>query len=132
MSKANKNFFKEKKPWSIAKDDLLRCYIRPYMAKMFHTKKPIVYIDCFAGAGYFGSMEGVESIEITQDKVPTNYGSPLIALKEIKRASCDSNHSRPLYREFFIEKEYYENLAMVIANSQFKDEPYKVLKGDFK
>lgn len=29
----NNDFFKTKKPWSITKDELLGCYLKPYFAK---------------------------------------------------------------------------------------------------
>lgn len=65
MSKKNDDFFVEKKLWSKVKDDLLGCYLKPYVAKILHTYKPLVYVDCFAGKGKF------------DDGSP---GSPLIAL----------------------------------------------------
>ena len=71
MSKRNDDFFKEKKPWSEVKDQLLGCYFKPYVQKILHTHKPLVYVDCFAGKGMFD--DGTE-------------GSPLIALKT--RESC--------------------------------------------
>lgn len=46
MSKKNDDFFVEKKPWSEVKDQLLGCYLKPYVAKILHTRKPLVYVDC--------------------------------------------------------------------------------------
>lgn len=66
MSKNNSNFFKEKNNWSVIKDKLLGCYLSPYFQKVLMTKKPIYYVDCFAGKGKF--EDG-------------NDGSPLIALQ---------------------------------------------------
>lgn len=66
MSKNNSNFFKEKNNWSVIKDKLLGCYLSPYFQKVLMTKKPIYYVDCFAGKGKF--EDG-------------NNGSPLIALQ---------------------------------------------------
>lgn len=71
MSKKNDDFFVEKKQWSKVKDGLLGCYLKPYVSKILHTHKPLVYVDCFAGKGRF------------DDGSP---GSPLIAL-EIFRTS---------------------------------------------
>ncbi len=65
MAKKNDDFFVEKKPWSRVKDELLGCYLKPYVAKILHTRKPLVYVDCFAGKGKFDDG---------------NPGSPLIAL----------------------------------------------------
>ncbi len=65
MAKKNDDFFVEKKPWSKVKDELLGCYLKPYVAKIIHTRKPLAYVDCFAGKGKFDDG---------------NPGSPLIAL----------------------------------------------------
>ena len=66
MSKDNRDFFVQKKIWSVVKDELLRCYLVPYFNKIFFTRKPILYVDCFAGKGKFDDG---------------NDGSPLVALK---------------------------------------------------
>ena len=49
MAKKNDDFFKEKKSWSMVKDELLKCYLKPYFQKILHTHHTIVYVDCFAG-----------------------------------------------------------------------------------
>lgn len=56
MAKKNDDFFVEKKPWSEVKDQLLGCYLKPYVAKILHTRKPLVYVDCFAGKGKFDDV----------------------------------------------------------------------------
>lgn len=66
MSKNNKDFFKKKKVWSEVKDELLGCYLVPYFNKIFRTRKPVLYVDCFAGKGKFDDGKD---------------GSPLVALK---------------------------------------------------
>ena len=66
MSKDNRDFFVQKKIWSVVKDELLRCYLVPYFNKIFFTRKPLLYVDCFAGKGKFDDG---------------NDGSPLVALK---------------------------------------------------
>ena len=68
MAKKNNDFFVEKKAWSVVKDELLGCYFMPYVSKILHTGRPLVYVDCFAGKGKF------------DDGTP---GSPLIALEAI-------------------------------------------------
>lgn len=65
MAKKNDDFFVEKKPWSKVKDELLGCYLAPYVSKILYTYKPVAYVDCFAGKGKFDDG---------------NPGSPLIAL----------------------------------------------------
>lgn len=70
MAKKNDDFFVEKKPWSKVKDELLGCYLKPYVAKILYTRKPLAYVDCFAGKGKFDDG---------------NPGSPLIALDIFKQ-----------------------------------------------
>ncbi len=65
MAKKNDDFFVEKKLWFRVKDELLGCYLKPYVAKILYTRKPLAYVDCFAGKGKFDDG---------------NPGSPLIAL----------------------------------------------------
>ena len=38
MAKKNDDFFVEKKPWSKVKDELLGCYLKPYVAKMILSR----------------------------------------------------------------------------------------------
>ena len=61
----NVEFFAKKRVWSVVKDELLRCYLVPYCAKILSTGNPLLYIDCFAGRGNFDDG---------------NNGSPIIAL----------------------------------------------------
>lgn len=74
MAKDNKDFFKAKNSWSEIKDRLLGWYLRPYFQKLLTSRKPICYVDCFAGQGMF------------EDGKP---GSPVIALQV--RDECMSN-----------------------------------------
>lgn len=91
MSKNTEDFFKKKKEWSKIKDDILACYLKPYFTKIRSTKKPIVYIDGFAGAGKF--EDGT-------------LGSPLIVYNLV------NDMEFPLdIRYYFIEKKYYEELS---------------------
>lgn len=75
MAKKNDDFFVEKKPWSRVKDELLGCYLKPYVAKILHTRKPLVYVDCFAGKGKFDDG---------------NPGSPLIALDIFQKGLAET------------------------------------------
>ena len=102
MSKRNTEFFEEKKDWSRIKDTLLGAYLPVYFQKVIHTKKPIVYIDCFAGAGKFA--RGDED------------GSPLIALKERRTAIAKSTYSNPKIDMYFIEPVYADVLQKNIAD----------------
>ena len=101
MSKCNDDFFDAKKDWSRVKDALLGSYLPVYFAKVIHTKKPIVYIDCFAGAGKFA--RGDED------------GSPLIALKERRTAIAKSTYSNPKIDMYFIEPVYADVLQKLVS-----------------
>lgn len=131
MGKSTDTFFDKKKAWSIAKDELLRCYLRPYMQKLFQTGKMIVYIDCFAGAGKFGEQP-LELIDIKMDDIPLSYGSPLIALKEIQRSYESSRAQNPRYVMYCIEKKYYKPLKENIERSQFSRMNYQVIEGSYQ
>jgi|GEM_PF-232984 three-Cys-motif partner protein len=131
MGDTTKTFFDAKKDWSIAKDDLLRCYLRPYMNKLFHSGRMNVFIDCFAGAGKFGNQE-VDHVNITDDQVPVSYGSPLIALKEIQRSLYNTKSLNPKYTAYFIEKEYCDKLHTTLQNSQFSGANYRIMDGNYQ
>ena len=96
MSKKNDNFFKEKKPWSKVKDQLFACYFKPYVQKILHTYRPLVYVDCFAGKGKF--EDG-------------NPGSPLIALDIIKECMVATTVDTPDISTTFIDANYAEDLT---------------------
>ena len=96
MTKRNDDFFREKKAWSKVKDKLLECYLTPYIAKILTTKKPLVYVDCFAGKGKFDDG---------------NAGSPIIALKIIQNALQTSSSAFKRVEANFIELNHHEQLA---------------------
>ena len=102
MSQKNEDFFKEQKPWSKTKNDLLKNYLKPYFSKILHTKKKICYIDCFAGKGVF--EDG-------------SYGSPILALEtiydSIKQAKLDSI---PNVECYFIELNHADDLNKNLDN----------------
>lgn len=107
MSKNNNDFFKTKKEWSIVKDDLLACYLKPYISKILTTHKPIVYIDCFAGKGKFDSGD---------------LGSPLIALDTIKDClSITKLRQYPRISAKFIEPHYTDDLRNNIKDFTFAE-----------
>lgn len=113
MAKRNDDFFVEKKPWSKVKDQLLGCYLKPYVAKILHTHMPLVYIDCFAGRGKFDDGEP---------------GSPLIALDIMQRGLKSSTSSGHLQiAPIFIDINYAEDLR-----SNLKDYPNaKIVSGAY-
>ena len=70
------DFFKDKRPWSKIKDEVLGKYLRPYLAKVNKLGKKIVLIDTFAGPGVFedGSMGSpLLMVQMAQKMVPNNY-----------------------------------------------------------
>lgn len=69
--KADLSFFEEKKFWSERKDEILRCYLPPYLAKIATQNSPILIVDAFAGPGLF--EDGKE-------------GSPLIICDAVNEA----------------------------------------------
>lgn len=101
MSKKNDDFFKVKKPWSEVKDQLLGCYFKPYLQKILHTNKPVVYVDCFAGKGKF--EDG-------------NPGSPLIALGIIDDCVKTSTRNTSRVSTTFIDLNYADELAYNLSH----------------
>lgn len=96
MAKKNDDFFQEKKPWSEVKDELLGCYFKPYVSKILHTYKPLVYVDCFAGKGKF------------EDGKP---GSPLIALEIINECLNSTKMKKTSIHACFIDMNYAADLT---------------------
>ena len=102
----NKNFFAKKRAWSLVKDELLRCYLAPYLNKIYVTRKPLLYVDCFAGKGKFD--DGKE-------------GSPLVAISCVRDSLArfvNADYSRgfkPLVFMRFIEKHYAKELEANIS-----------------
>lgn len=95
MAKKNDDFFNEKKAWSVVKDELLGCYFKPYVSKILHTYKPLMYVDCFAGKGKF--EDG-------------NPGSPLIALDIISQCKEVTKMENTSVEATFIDLNYANDL----------------------
>lgn len=128
MSQKNEDFFKEQKPWSKTKNDLLKNYLKPYFSKILHTKKKICYIDCFAGKGVF--EDG-------------SYGSPLLALDtiydSINQAQINSipdiecyfielNHAEDLTKNLAKYKNFHSNVTIYIIDGAFETNILSILK----
>ena len=102
MAKRNDDFFIKKKPWSEVKDELLGCYFSPYVSKILHTRRPLVYVDCFAGKGQF------------DDGKP---GSPLIALKILNRCCMNTKLEQPAdISTCFIDLNYADDLMKNLSD----------------
>ncbi|MDR1579258.1 MAG: three-Cys-motif partner protein TcmP [Synergistaceae bacterium] len=100
MSKDANSFFLSKKEWSAVKDELLSCYLTPYIQKILATRKPLLYVDCFAGKGRF------------QDGSP---GSPIIALDVIKECLKQTKFPNTIVECRFIEANHVDELTVNIA-----------------
>lgn len=119
MSKDNKDFFKKKNEWSTIKDRLLGCYLTPYFQKVLLTRRPIYYVDCFAGKGKF---------EDGQD------GSPLIALhireECLSRTSLTSKMGA--LRTCFIDMNYGNELRRNITSISPSYDSPEVVSGKYE
>ena len=113
MAKKNDGFFQEKKAWSAVKDELLGCYFKPYVSKILHTHKPLVYVDCFAGKGKFDDG---------------NLGSPLIALDIISQCQANTTATGASIEATFIDLNYVADLK-----ENLKDYPWaKIVSGKYE
>lgn len=112
MSKDNIDFFSRKRQWSRTKDSLLEAYLSPYLAKILHTRRPLLYVDCFAGKGVFGDGEP---------------GSPLIACSSIQEALERTRSGNHAVNAFFVEKSYASELQENINGFGFA----RAIEGDY-
>lgn len=121
MAKKNDDFFKEKKPWSEVKDDLLGHYLKPYFQKILHTRRTILYVDCFAGKGAF------------EDGKP---GSPLIALHTIEDCLSQTTITQNNIQSYFIDLNYAQDLvenlkdysSVNIISGKYEEQIEEILK----
>lgn len=98
---STKDFFKEKKEWSLFKDGLLGYYLKLYFQKILATGRRTFYIDCFAGRGYFEDGQ---------------KGSPIIAYEIAKNAIERSTYSNKGITSIFIEPNYSKELESFTEN----------------
>ena len=105
------SFFKEKRAWSNIKDEVLKSYLQPYLAKVSRTKRPIIIADCFAGKGCFESGEP---------------GSPLIIVDAITHQRLDP--ATQSIKAVFIEKKYFKDLKANLPHHQW----CILLEGDYE
>lgn len=114
MSKDNKDFFREKQRWSEVKDELLGCYLKPYIQKIIYTNRPIVYVDCFAGKGKFDDGK---------------LGSPLIALSVIDKClKCSKADHFKKVETTFIDVNYAGDLKHNLK----KYDSAKIISGTYE
>ena len=120
MPNRNDRFFEKKRSWSRVKDELLAYYLKPYTQKILSTRKPLVYIDCFAGKGRFDDGSA---------------GSPIIALdifNECNRQTKIENVCiMPYFIDLYYKNELEKNLEMYnnanIISGKFEEEIYQIL-----
>lgn len=105
------SFFSQKRAWSAIKDEVLRAYLTPYLAKVSRTRHPIIIADCFAGKGRF------------DDGSP---GSPLIIAEAICH-QLDTDATSKI-KAIFIEKKYFADLQANVPKKPF----FTTLEGDFE
>ena len=105
------DFFDDKRPWSIIKDQVLRSYLPSYLAKVNKLGKPILIVDGFAGPGKF--EDGSE-------------GSPLII------CSAAESFVPGKYRAFFINKDrvHHEKLTNFLLEANLLEPTVTPILGD--
>lgn len=115
MAKDNSEFFDKKQEWSKIKDNLLLSYLPAYFQKILFTRRPVFYVDCFAGMGVF------------KDGQP---GSPMIALDIRRDALAKTQISDAQIDMCFIDKNYEAELRQnTSAYPEFDSHGYKTIIG---
>ena len=120
MANRNDHFFEKKRSWSRVKDELLAYYLKPYTQKILSTRKPLVYIDCFAGKGRFDDGSA---------------GSPIIALDIFnacnRQTKLENVCIMPYFIDLYYKNELEKNLEMYnnanIISGKFEEEIYQIL-----
>jgi three-Cys-motif partner protein len=110
---ATKNFFREKKGWSLLKDNIFAHYLKPYIAKILHTYRPLHIYDCFAGKGIFDDG---------------NKGSPIIIAEHINESIQKNPGRKHIIFGHFIENKYAEELSQSLEDYQ----NCEVLEGSYE
>ncbi|MHB1417977.1 MAG: three-Cys-motif partner protein TcmP [Bacillota bacterium] len=117
MAKNNRTFFKSKNTWSVIKDQLLGCYLPQYFQKVLMTRRPIYYVDCFAGKGKFddGSL-----------------GSPCIALQIRDECMSRTSLQNGKIDTCFIDLNYAAELNANIAEYRNENGYPEVISGRYE
>ena len=113
--KSNKDFFMQKKEWSEIKDTHLTCYLPQYFQKVLMTRRPIFYVDCFAGKSRFDDGKD---------------GSPRIALSIRSDALRKTSAHNPRINTCFIDLHHASDLQANIAD--YLDCSPQVIWGKFE
>lgn len=112
MPNKTREFFKEKKLWSVYKDKILGNYLKPYFQKMSISSNSTIYIDGFAGKGVFDDG---------------SKGSPLIVKDILVNIQNSSTNKKKKIFPAFIENKYANELE-----SNLNDKNFKVFNSDYK
>lgn len=112
MPNKTREFFKEKKLWSVYKDKILGNYLKPYFQKMSISSNSTIYIDGFAGKGVFDDG---------------SKGSPLIVKDILVNIQKSSTNKKKKIFPAFIENKYANELE-----SNLNDKNFKVFNSDYK
>lgn len=112
MPNKTREFFKEKKFWSVYKDKILGNYLKPYFQKMSISSNSTIYIDGFAGKGVFDDG---------------SKGSPLIVKDILVNIQKSSTNKKKKIFPAFIENKYANELE-----SNLNDKNFKVFNSDYK
>ena len=94
----------------------------PYVSKILHTYRPLVYVDCFARKGKFDDG---------------NPGSPLIALEVIDKCQENTSMESTQIEATFIDLNYADDLRnnlqkypwVNIISGKYEDNLANVLQG---
>lgn len=112
MSKDQKEFFDELKPWARFKNFILDYYLGPYLLKVKELRRPILLVDCCSGPGKF--KDG-------------NNGSPLIMALHLQKMRDRGVNCRGIFIER--NKKWCQELTQNLS-------PYssccEAKQGDFK
>jgi three-Cys-motif partner protein len=108
MSQTDDDFFEGKRPWSIIKDNVLKSYMTPYIAKVNRLRQPILLIDGYAGPGAFMNGEP---------------GSPLIMCQAAEK------YARGNYQAIFVNKnpEHHAKLTDVLQKAGWSQSAHALL-----
>ena len=134
MPNKTREFFKEKKLWSVYKDKILGNYLKPYFQKMSISSNSTIYIDGFAGKGVFddgskGSPLIVKDILVNIQKSSTNKK------KKIFPAFIENKYANELesnFKKFGAKSLSFQSIVAINENSALahynKSDKDKILK----
>ncbi len=117
------NFFLRKQKWSKIKDQILLTYLKPYLAKMVHTHRPILIADCFAGKGRFDDGEPGSPLIMGAMVKEIRQRQPETELKVVcieKKYSTELQQNATAFEIFLtcLDGDYEERMAYFVSRYQ--------------